>query len=122
MASTFVRQMQEIANQYMKAGHPLATTREIAAWAIQSGLWKPQPSDLINQCADQLARAMRKEYFTDPHGRAVRAKHAARIENMTLWADIRTAPLQHMEVSLKQRRQQILQDCRQLKADVDSYN
>jgi hypothetical protein len=40
----------------------------------------------------------------------------------TLWADIRTAPRKHMEMAFRQRRGQILGECRQLKSDVDSYN
>lgn len=36
--------------------------------------------------------------------------------------DIRTAGRQHMQIAFQQRRQQIVGDCRQLKADVDSYN
>jgi len=39
-----------------------------------------------------------------------------------MWADIRTAPRNHMELAFKQRRQQIVSDCRQLQIDVDSYN
>lgn len=120
-------QLQAIANKYMRAGMPWpATTKQIASWAIDEGLWRPYPIDLINQCAEQLSRAMREEYITDPQGRSVRAKHAARIEQdgeqLVLWADIRTAPRRHMEIAFQQRRQQIVGDCRQLKADVDSYN
>jgi len=64
---------------------------------------------------------------TSPQGRTVRAKHAARVEDAnghqtTLWADIRTAPRKHMETAFRQRRGQILGECRQLKSDVDSYN
>jgi hypothetical protein len=124
---TFTEQLQAIANRYIAAGMPWpASAKHIAAWAIEQGLWKPHPIDLINQCAEQLARAMREEYMTDPQGRSVRAKHAARIEQdgeqLVLWADIRTAPRRHMEIAFQQRRQQIVGDCRQLKSDVDSYN
>ena len=69
---------------------------------------------------------MREEYITDAQGRTVRAKHAARMEREgeqgVFWDDIRSAPRTHMEVSLKQRRQQIVGDCHQLKTDADSYN
>ena len=65
---------------------------------------------------------MREEYITDAQGRTVRAKHAARIEQAVLGADIRTAPREHMEIAFKQRRRAILGDCRQLKLDVDSFN
>jgi hypothetical protein len=69
---------------------------------------------------------MREEYITDPQGRKVRAKHAARIdqegEQLVLWADIRTASRSYMETAFKQRRNQIVSDCYQLKTDVDSFN
>ncbi len=127
MVKTYTEQLQGIVNQYMDSGEEWpATRREIAAWAVRNLLWAPQQSDLIGQCAEQLARAMREEYITDPQGRAVRAKHAARTnqggEQLVLWADIRNAPPKHMLVALQQRRQQIVGDCNQLKQDMDSYN
>lgn len=84
-------QLRGIANRYMESGQPWpASARAIAAWAIRNDLWRPQPSDLIGQCADQLAVAMREEYVVDPQGRRVRAKHAVREsggqKNLTLWA------------------------------------
>lgn len=127
MATTYAEQMQTLVTKYITAGEPWpASTRQIASWALQNRLWSPQRSALVSQCADQLARAMREEYITDPQGRVVRAKHAARVETTgeqtTLWADIRTASRDHMEIAFQQRRQQIVGDCRQLHADVDSYN
>jgi hypothetical protein len=54
---------------------------------------------VVDMCADQLARAMREEYITDPQGRRVRSKHAARVkrhgQQITLWADIRNADRRH---------------------------
>ncbi len=125
--AAYSEQMQRIVRDYMADGQEWpATTREIAAWAITRKRWEPQRSALIDQCAEQLARAMREEYITDSQGRTVRAKHAARIERdaqqLVLWADIRTASREHMEIAFQQRRQQIVGDCRQLKTDVDSYN
>jgi hypothetical protein len=124
---TYTEQLQRIVTAYIKANEPWpASSRSIAAWAIRTRLWQPQPSALIDQCADQLSRAMREEYIVDPQGRTIRAKHAARFDKdgrqQTLWADIRTAPVGHMRVAFQQRRQQIVGDCKQLKADVDSYN
>jgi hypothetical protein len=125
--SGYTEQLQRIVNSYISAGEPWpASTRDVARWAISEGLWQPQRSDFVEQCADQLSRAMREEYIRDPQGRVVRAKHAARVERggkqLTLWADIRTAQPEHMLMAFQQRRQQIVGDCRQLKADVDSYN
>lgn len=124
---SYSEQLQHIVGEYIAAGQPWpATTRTIAAWAVRMKLWQPQPGKVISQLAEHLARAMREEYITDPQGRTVRAKHAARTEREgeqgTFWADIRTAPREHMEIALQQRRQQIVGDCRQLKTDADSYN
>ena len=123
----YYEQLQHIVNAYISAGGKWpATTKEIAGWGIQKGLWKPRGSDLIDVFADQLARAMREEYLIDPQGRHIRSKHAIRTKQggtqTALWADIRTASRQHMEIAFKQRRQQIVGDCKQLKLDVDSYN
>lgn len=120
-------QLQDIVAAYIKAGQPWpAPARTVAGWAIHNELWSPQPTSLIAQCADLLARAMRDEYITDPQGRRVRAKHAARLgkepEQMPLWADIRSASREHMQIAFQQRRQQIVGDCHQLKVDADSYN
>ena len=124
---TQIERNQQIVRRYWEAGQPWpATTKQIAAWAIRQELWAPRRDTLINQCAEQLAEAMREEYYVDPQGRTVRTKHAARVmlhgEQLTLWADIRTADPRHMRMAFQQRRQQIVGDCRQLKNDVDSYN
>lgn len=124
---TYNEQLQAIVNQYREGGHAWpATARAIAAWAIGDELWLPQRSTLVSQCAELLSQAMREEYITDPQGRKVRAKHAARMkredEQLVLWEDIRTAAPEHMQIAFQQRRQQIVGDCRQLKTDVDSYN
>lgn len=127
MATIYTKQMQRIVTRYIEAGQKWpATAQQIAKWAVAHRLWVPPPSTIISQCADHLAKAMREEYISDPQGRAVRAKHAARVEEngeqTTLWADIRTAPRKHMELAFRQRRGQILGECKQLKYDVDSYN
>lgn len=127
MPKSYSEQLQDVVRAYTAAGGAWpATAHMIAAWAIEYRMWAPQPSTLVSQCAEQLAKAMREEYITDAQGRTIRAKHAARVghgsEQMVLWADIRTAPRNHMEIAFQQRRQQIVGDCRQLKADVDSFN
>jgi len=125
MPGIFNEQLQHIVNKYIAAGEVWpATSHQIASWAIKQHLWEAQKTTIIDICAEQLARAMREEYIHDPQGRTIRAKHAARIagEQTVLWADIRTASRQHMVIALQQRRQQIVGDCRQLKADADSYN
>lgn len=93
---------------------------------IGQGLWEPSREQIVAKCADDVSRAMRDEYITDPQGRRVRAKHAARLgqgrTQSVFWDDIRTAPRDHMEIAFAQRREQIVGDCCQLKADVGSFN
>lgn len=125
--STKTEQNQQLVRNYIDAGNSWpASKRDIAAWAISTGEWMPSRASLIAQCADELGRAMREELITDPQGRRVRAKHAATVgygpSQQTLWADIRTAPQEHMATAFQQRRRAIVGDCRQLKLDVDSYN
>ena len=124
---TITEHRQRIVNTYRGKGLPWpATMRQIASWAIDEGLWKPSRGTVVGQLAEELARAMREEYYADPQGREVRTKHAARTSRngvqSTLWDDIRTADSAHMRIAFQQRRQQIVGDCRQLKTDVDSYN
>ncbi|MEN2473587.1 hypothetical protein [Burkholderia sp. GS2Y] len=125
--ATYNEHLQALVKEYQKAGNTWpATMRDVAQWAVTSGKWKPQPSAIVSQCADHLARAMRDEHVTDPQGRRVRTKHAATYgqgsEQFVLWDDIRTASPEHMKLAFQQRRYQILGDCKQLKADADSYN
>lgn len=115
---------QDIINDYLQeTGKVEIDLAEVAEWAINQGLWeKPFLSNAKRQCARALAKAARDEYYTDPQGRRVRTKHAARHEQGWLWADIKSAPPSHMRLSLQQRRQGVLGDCKQLKTDLDSYN
>ena len=124
---SYTTQLQHIVQEYIDSGKSWpASSREIAAWAIQTKKWSVQRSTMIQQCASHISQAMREEYVTDSQGRSARAKHAIRTERegkqMSLWADIRTAKRQHMEIAFQQRRQHIVGECRQLKTDVDSYN
>ena len=123
----YSEQMQEIWKQYESSGMPVpATKHDVAEWAINNGLWKPRPIDIVSQCADDLAKALREEYRTGSNGQRVRTKHAVRLtqngRQMHFWADIDTAPRQHMVRAFAQRRKQVVGDCYQLKTDVDYYN
>jgi hypothetical protein len=124
---TYTEQLQKVVADYRMSGQPWpATAHEMAVWAISERKWHPQHGAMVKKCAEELSDAMREEYFTDPQGRRVRAKHVARYgeghAQIPLWEDIRTASRTHMEIAFQQRRQQILGDCRQLKTDVNSYN
>lgn len=90
MARTHTQSMQEIVKKYREAGQLWpARAKRIAAWAMQNGYWKPHSARILTMCADEIARAMREEYYIDPQGRKVRVKHAATIkegdEQITIW-------------------------------------
>ncbi len=124
---SYHEKLQHIWVKYEKAGMPTpATARDVAAWAIRERLWAPKPADIISQCAEDMAKALRDEYRTDKHGRRYRAKHAVRStcdgKQISFWADIDSAPRSHMVKAFSQRRKQIVGDCHQLKNDVDYYN
>jgi len=125
--ASYKENLQRIANEYVAStGNDAFTTREIAEWAINNGLWKPHPGKLINQCSEDIARALREEFFTDPQGRRVRVKHVVTRrrngQHTCLWTDIKSASREHMEISFKQRRRQIVEDCIHLDIDKDSFN
>jgi hypothetical protein len=122
---TYNEQLQDLASQYQAATGSLRfRSAEVGAWAIANGLWQPSHEAILRQFSGELSRALREEYIEDPQGRRVRAKHAIREagEQGRLWADINTAPREHMLVAFQQRREQIVADCVQLKTDLDSYN
>ena len=119
--------LQKVVRQYREADMPWpATTREVAAWAINAGLWEPRHEDSVAACARHLGKAMAREHYVDPQGRSVRTKHAMRTREegqlVFIWDDIRTAEEDHMRTALQQRRLHIAANCRQLQSDVDSYN
>ena len=128
--STFNEQMQRLYHKYRdELAVPGPTTLNVVAdWMIKNGYWKPKPDALVRQCAEQLANALRDEFYTDPQGRRVRTNHAVHIvpkekgEQSRFWDDIRTAGREHMEMSFQQRRQGIVFDCQQLMIDAASFN
>jgi hypothetical protein len=123
--------LQEIVNDYIDEGQSWpADRRTIAAWAVANKRYEATRPSIVDQCAKELAEAMRLEMEVDPQGRTVRAKYCAKISEMddkgksvqrTLWFG-RTAEPNLMHRSLQQRRNNVLGDCKQLKTDQDSYN
>lgn len=125
--ATRTQQLQRIVTEYQRDGRQWpATTKEIAKWAVTTGRYDLTGPTLERQCARELAQAMGLEYFSDSHGRRVRAKHPARItkggQQLVLWDDIRTAPRHHMQMAFQLRRRRIASECKQVKTDVDIYN
>lgn len=126
--------LQEIVEKYRDAGEPWPTTsKQIAVWAIRARLWEPPTKNVVTQCAAEISAAMRQEFFTDPQGRRVRAKHPYRdveklpdgtYEQLYLWIDVHddTAKPEEVEMAFQYGRKLIVGDCKQLKTDVGSYN
>lgn len=129
---TKTEHLWDITANYRATGEKWpATAKDIAAWAIRSKLWLPQTRSMIDQCASEIAAAMREESFIDPQGRTVRKKHVIRDmqelmdgkhQQMMLWVDITGASEEQMTKAFQYRRRLVLGDCTQLKTDVDSYN
>lgn len=123
--------LQKVINEYRhRFGDKPFRMSECAAWAYRNNKLSPKPFDAIKLLTREMSRAARAEYYTDAQGRRVRKKHARREtvledgveKKLVLWDDIETAPPNHMRIALQQRRQGILQDCKQHKTDTDSYN
>src|SRR5437667_10866578 len=131
---TKIEFLQEIVEQYRAAWESWPTTsKQIAVWAIRSRLWEPPTKNVVTQCAAEISAAMRQEFFTDPQGRRVRAKHPYRgveelpdgtYEQLYLWIDVHdeTAKAEEVEMAFQYGRKLIVGDCKQLKTDVSSCN
>jgi len=124
--------LQEIVNKYIADGQPWPAQRKtIAAWAINNRLWDAPRKSLIDQCAEELADAMRAEMEVDPQGRTVHAKRCAKISEMdaagnmvqrTLWFDRKSRTTELMNISQQQWRNSILGECRQHRIEQESFN
>ena len=125
--SDYKKQLQRIVKEYRQSGQEWpASSADIARWALRNKKYDLRTPTIERVVRRELAQAMREEYITDSKGRRVRAKHPARVkrngEQITIWDDIRTASHTHMEMAFANRRNHIVAECRQFKADVDSYN
>jgi hypothetical protein len=125
--ANYMKQMHKIVQEYRESGQPWPTSaKNIADWAILTGQWEMPAAAIRRRCADDIASAMREEYYTDAKNRRVRLLHPAPLfsdgERVIVWDDIRTASRNHMQLSFQNRRQGIVGDCRQFKVDADSYN
>src|ERR1700722_15487136 len=120
--ANYTKQMQKIVQEYRLSGQLWpASAKSIADWAIETGRWEMPAAAIRRRCADDIASAMREEYYTDSKNRRVRLLHPAPLlshgERTIVWDDIRTATRPHMQLSFQIRRQGIVGDCRQFKVD-----
>lgn len=119
--------LRELLDDYIHShGDSPVDLDAVYLWARRERRWEPPRSNLVRVFKAEMARAAREDYYVDPQGRRVRRKHAVVIKEgekqRSLWADILTAPPEHMRRSLQQRRRGIFGDITQLKTDMDSYN
>ena len=130
--TSFKDQILAIVERYIASGGEVPINpRAVARWAVTNHEWDRTKSVAITLCTRDISKALRVDFYTDQQGRRVRANHSIRIlkvspsgtrEQMTLWDDHRAMPRDFAERSFQQRRQQIVGNCKQLKADVDSFN
>lgn len=125
--SSYNEELIRLTNKFMRAtGKKTFTAREVAAWAIENKLWDLRKEKLIGICMEEFARAFKEERFTDPQGRRVRRKHVRKIEKdgeqIALWEDFNSISRDDFELSLLQRRKQIVGECVQLDIDKVSFN
>ncbi|HVM81251.1 MAG TPA: hypothetical protein VMU06_19680 [Stellaceae bacterium] len=125
--SAYNHTLQQIWHRYEEeTGQMPATTRDAVAWGIERKLLRAPEIDPLEKLAEDMATALRAEYRIDAQGRKYRVNHAVRITRSgvqyTFWADLDHAARPHMEKAFSQRRKQIVNDCLQLKTDVDVYN
>ncbi len=127
MASLYTKQCQQIVSDYRDAGGAWpAKKTEIVEWALQNKRWNPSREDIRRMCGDAIVEGMREEVFTDEKGRSIRAKLPAKTtrdgEQGTFWDDLRTAPLDFVQISVAQRRNGIVAECYHLNNMVRYFN
>jgi hypothetical protein len=125
--ANYIEQLQAIFELYTnEMGTDPVSLDAVAEWAVARGLFFPPTRSVVKLCREALADSLRQEKRVDAEGRVYRAKHSTRTSiggvQLTLWADIDTAPRSFMEQSFAQRRKGIAADCYQIKQDVDHYN
>lgn len=119
--------MQSIFDRYLaqRKGEPVSLDA-VAEWAVSERLFFPEPRSVVKLCRDALAESLRSQRRVDEDGREYRAMISVR-ENvggaqLTLWADLDTAPKSFVKKAFAQRRRSIVDGCYQVKQAVDHYN
>ncbi|WP_439638336.1 hypothetical protein [Nevskia sp.] len=125
--ATYQERLQSIFHKYeAETGEQFATTSDVVAWAVKSGLLVAPPVDPYAKLAEEMSAALRAEYKIDPLGRKYRVNHNVRERHggvqYSIWSTGENAPRGFMVKSVAQRRKGIAADCVSLKNDVDVYN
>ena len=128
LAKSMNGQMLDILDLYIEQGGKVPwSLNDLARFAISNGHWNRHRTAAAHLCKQDFSRAFREQNHRDPQGRDVRTYHSTRERSGddaqgVFWADMRTASPEYMELAFRQRRNQIVGACVQLKKDVDSYN
>src|SRR6266540_3303587 len=105
--ATKSEEFQRLFHRYQKehGGIP-DTPYKVVQWALSNGLLAVPKIDPVLYLADDMAKALREEQGTDRFGRRYRKNHAVRIRThglqTTMWAEIETAPRDHMLKAFQQ--------------------
>ena len=77
--SAYSNQIKAYIERYKKEVRDdgLIDAHDLASWAYDRGLHKPNVKTIIDAIAADIAQVFREEYRTDRVGRRYRAKHAA---------------------------------------------
>jgi hypothetical protein len=121
-------QLEALMEEYLIAtgnnGNP--TMGEVAQWAIDTEKYVEPKERQVSKLASDLGRALRETHVSDPQGRRIRKYYAYKSEDKSkqgyLWADFSKITPKQMSSAVQLRRRQIVDDCKQLKTDVDSFN
>lgn len=119
-------ELQWLMDQYRNEnGQADIQPRALALYAERIGWVLPQPKDPLDILTERLSQLLRTETRIDKKsGRPYRANHNYRLGQLTFWFDIDdpTVTREKMQISLKNRRDQMIDDGMQLTFDADHWN
>lgn len=125
--TTYNEQLQRVWHEYVRehTGIPAAPI-DVVKWGLERGLLGVRPIDPVAMLAKDMSRALREEYGTDDEGRRYRKNHSITVTHrgvqLHLWGEMRHVARPFMAKAFQQRRRGVVDDCVQLKNDMDAYN
>jgi hypothetical protein len=127
------RRMLYLVEQYKNA-HPEKSDPidpdAVAGWAIENGIYKPEPVDPKQLLRRQIRGALRENYVEDPQGRIVHSHQPEMVEVVTQegkrwrsrWYKMFEMPPEKMRAAGQLRRRGTFYDVQQIFFDFASYN